>query len=304
MNLFLTSEFWYAVIRSTTPVLFSTLAIGITSKCGIINMASEGTMLIAALTGVIASAFSQSLIVGMIAGLLSGVIMAWLLGWFALKLRANIIVAGIAINLFATGGTVFTLVTLTGDKSISSSLQSKVFPTVEIPLIKEIPFFGKILSGHNILTYVALLMVVILFVLLYKTSLGLKIRSVGESEEAAQSVGIKVGRVQFISLTISGLLSACGGMFLSMGYVSMFTANMTAGRGYIALATDAMAGSHPVGAFLASLIYGFSDSLSIYMQETQIPLEFIQMFPYAFIIIVFAVFSFFQRKKEKEISDF
>lgn len=304
MEFIFLSGFWHGVLRATTPVLFATLAVVITSKCGITNLAVEGTMLVSALVGVLGSAYFNSLIIGAILGLLAGLIMTWLLGFFALRLKANVIVTGIALNLFAAGGTQFALFTLTGDKSVSSSLQSMVFPTVDIPIIKDIPFIGEVLSGQNLLTYVALIMVIALFILLYKTSLGIKIRSVGESEAAAKSVGIKAERVKVIALTISGALASLGGMFLSMGYVSMFTANMTAGRGYIALATDAMASSHPIAGLFSSLIYGFSDTMAIYMQKSQMPLEFVQMFPYLFIIIVFIIFSYIKKKKFKEESDF
>lgn len=304
MEFFTSSEFWYAVIRSTTPVLFATLAAAIVSKCGIVNLAIEGTMLISALVGVFVSAFTDSLVAGAIGGLLAGILVAWILGFFVIKMNANMIVTGVALNLLATGGTVFALYTVTGDKAISSSLKSHVFPSIEIPILKDIPFLGDVLSGHNVLTYVAIIMVVVLFILLYKTSLGIKIRSVGESEEAAKSVGIKINVIKGIALTISGALASLGGMFLSMGYLSMFTANMTAGRGYIALATDAMANSHPIGAFFSSFVYGISDSIAVYLQNSIIPLEFIQMFPYVFIIIVFSIFSLRKRIKNKETGSF
>lgn len=304
MEFIFLSGFWHGVLRSTTPVLFATLAVIVTSKCGITNLAVEGTMLVSALVGVLASAYSNSLIIGAILGLFSGIIMIWLLGFFSLKLKANVIITGIALNLFAAGGTQFALVTLTGDKSISSSLQSKVFPSIDIPIIKDIPFIGEVISGQNVLTYLALIMVVVLYIILYKTPLGIKIRSVGESEAAAKSVGIKEDRVKAIALTLSGALASFGGMFLSMGYLSMFTANMTAGRGYIALATGAMAGSHPIAGFFSSLIYGFIASVAIYMQKSQIPLEFVQMSPYLFIIIIFTVFSYIKKRKNKVESEF
>lgn len=299
-DMILNGDFWFAVIRSMTPVLFATLGAAIASRAGIINLALEGTMLISALVGVIASATSGSLLIGCIAGILSGILASLLLGYFSLKLKANMIITGVAINLAATGGTVFALYTLTGDKAVSASLQSLVFPNINIPIIQNIPFIGKVISGHNVLTYISILAVIGIYILLFKTTLGIKIRAVGESESAAKSVGINVNRIKNISLVICGTLAALGGMFLSMGYVSMFTANMTAGRGYIALATDAMSGSHPVGALLSSLVYGFSDAVANYMQNSEIPLQFIQMFPYLFIIILFTIFSFRNMKKNKE----
>lgn len=302
VSFLVSTEFWYAVIRCTTPVLFATLAIGIAGKCGVINLSVEGTMLVSALTGVIVSAFTGSLWMGALAALFLGVLIVWILGYFVIKMHANPVVTGIAINLAAMGGTIFTLYEVANDKSISASLMSKVFPTITIPVVHEIPILGEILSGHNVLTYVALLLVVVMYILLYKTSLGIKIRAVGESEEAAKSVGINIIRTKAIALTLSGLLASLGGMFLSMGYLSMFTANMTAGRGYIALATDAMASSHPIGGFFASIIYGFSDSIAVYMQKSSIPLEIIQTFPYLFIILIYCIFMFRQKRKNKEIS--
>lgn len=299
MDILFKSEFWFAVIRSTTPVLFATLASNLASKSGIINIAIEGTMLIAALVGVVASAFTNSLLLGLFFGLLSGVLVTLALSYFSLKLKSNILITGIAINLAASGGTVFALYTITGDKAVSAVLKSAVFPTVNIPILKDIPYIGTILSGHNLLTYVALISVVVIYLLLYKTPLGTRIRAVGESEAAAESVGININKTKTIALVLSGMLAALGGMFLSMGYLSMFTAGMTSGRGFVALATDAMSGSNPIGSLLSSLIYGFSDSLANYLQNTSIPLQFIQAFPYMFIVIVFTVFSYIKRLKSK-----
>jgi len=292
VDILLKSEFWFAVIRSTTPVLFATLAANLASKSGVINIAIEGTMLIAALVGVIASAFTNSLLLGLFFGLLSGVLVTLALSYFSLKLKSNIIITAIAINLAATGGTVFALYTITGDKSVSAVLKSAVFPTVNIPIIRDIPFIGSTLSGHNLLTYVALISVAVIYILLYKTPLGTRIRAVGESEAAAESVGININKTKTIALVLSGML-------LSMGYLSMFTAGMTSGRGFVALATDAMSGSNPIGGLLSSLIYGFSDSLANYLQNTAVPLQFIQAFPYVFIVIMFTVFSYVNKRKNK-----
>lgn len=299
MNTLLTSQFWFAVIRSTTPVLFGTLAANLASKSGVINIAIEGTMLISALVGVVASAFTHSLLLGLIFGLMAGVLVTLALSYFSLKLKANIIITGVAINLAAAGGTVFALYTITGDKSVSSSLQSAVFPTVNIPLLKDIPFIGNVLSGHNLLTYVALISVVLVWLLLFRTPLGTRIRAVGESEAAAESVGININKTKTIALILSGVFSAFGGMFLSMGYLSMFTAGMTSGRGFVSLAADAMSGSNPIGGMFSSFIYGFSDSLSNYLQNSSIPLQFIQAFPYMFILIVFTIFSYVNKLKNK-----
>ena len=131
------------------------------------------------------------------------------------------------------------------------------------------------------------------------TTLGLRIKAVGETPEAAESVGINVNKIKYIALTMSGVLAAMGGAFLSMGYVSLFSAGMTSGRGYIALATQSMAGSNPVVGLLTSSLFGFTESLSNYLQGVNLPIEFIQMMPYLAIVIIYVVYCANQTKKEE-----
>lgn len=300
MKLLFDSAFWYSVIRSVTPVLFAALGACITTKANVVNVSLEGTMLIAALAGVIGSAYSDSLLIGMIAAMLTSVIVAFLMAYFSFKLRANIIMVALAINLAGAGGTVFAIYTLTGDKSSATALISRVFPTIEIPIIDRIPFIGKVLSGHNILTYLALLLIFGVYIFLYKTPMGIKIRAVGENPDAAKSVGVNVLRIKTLTLLLGSIMASFGGIFLSMGYLSTFTANMTNGRGFIAVATNGMAGGNPLGTAASSIVYGFSTSVSNYMQGSDVPLEFINMFPYIFVIVVYTIFSFRTRMKNKE----
>jgi len=221
----LTPEFWFSVLRVATPVIFATIAANIAMQAGVFNLAIEGTMLAAALTGVLISAYTGTgtfgLFMGLFAGLLMGVVFGWALGFFALRLNVHIVISSIGLNLVAMGGTVFIMYTLLRDKGVTTALVSSTFPSVNLPIFAWIPLVGdylnRVFSGHNILTYLSVLFAIFMWILLYKTPLGLKIRAVGENSDAAESVGIKVTRVQFIALTISGLMSALGGMFLSMG---------------------------------------------------------------------------------------
>lgn len=300
LSMIFKETFWFAVIRATTPILFATLGAVVASRAGAINIGIEGTMLTGALMGVIVSAFTQNVWIGLLAAVLSGVLVSMLLAYFALKLKTNIILTGIAINILAGGGTVFFLSELTGDKGISTSLNSLVLPNVNIPIINDIPIIGNILSGHNILTYVAIFCIILMHILFNNMSLGLRIKAVGESPEAAESVGIDVFRIKFIALMISGMFAALGGAFLSMGYVSWFSSGMTAGRGYIALAARAIAGNTSIGALFASLLFGCADTLSNYLQAFPIPVEFIHMTPYLVTIIGFIVISIVNEKKELE----
>jgi len=254
-------------------------------------------MLFSAFVGVVISGFTQNLWLSVIGALLMGVIMSSILAYFSLKLKTDIIMAAIALNIFASGGTIFALYLLTGDKGSSASLKSQVLPNLDIPLIQDIPGIGKILSGHHILTYVAIILVFVIQYMLYKTPLGLRIRSVGESPEAAKSVGISVFKTQFIALIISGLLASLGGIFLSMGYVSWFARDMTAGRGFIALAAQALGGTSAYGVALGSLLFGFSEALSFSLQFLNIPYEITQSMPF---LITVGALAFYAWNKLRE----
>ncbi|MEG0541200.1 MAG: ABC transporter permease, partial [Angelakisella sp.] len=189
----------------------------------------------------------QSATIGLLCAIFMGMLVALGIGFFALQLKTDIILAGIAVNMLGGGGTVFFMYLASGDRGYSANLASKVMPTIHIPIIKDIPVLGEIISGHNLLTYVALLCVFLVWVLLYKTPLGLKIRAVGENPNAADSVGVSVRRISYIALGLSGILAGLGGAFMSMGYMSSFNTNMTAGRGFIALAAEAMGRGEPIG---------------------------------------------------------
>lgn len=300
-EILLKDGFWFAVIRSTTPILLTTLGAMIAARAGARNIALEGTMLTASFVGVAASHFTQSAFLGLVFAVLSGIIMSNIIAYFALKLKSNIIISGISLNLMASGMTVFGLYLLTGDKGASTSLNSLVLPNINIPIIENIPVLGNILSGHNILTYVALILVFVVWAMFKYTKLGLRIKAVGESPEAAESVGISVNKVKYIALTMSGALAALGGAFLSMGYVTLFSAGMTSGRGYIALATQAMAGSNPVVGLLTSSLFGFAESMSNYLQGAKLPIEFIQMLPYLAIVVIYVIYCANKTKKENSL---
>lgn len=293
------AEFLYMWIRVATPILLAALGAAVCNKAGVVNLGLEGIMLIAALFGVLGGAMGGNLLWGFLTGVGSALIVSAIFAYFHLILKANATLCGTAINTAATGLTVFVLQLATGEKGNSSSLHSFSFPEVEIPLIKDIPVVGDILSGHNALTYVAILMVVLVYILLYKTPLGLRMRAVGENPNAASSVGQDVVRVRFIAIIICGVLTGLGGMYLSMGYLDMFVRDMVAGRGFIALAACSMGQSTPVGALISSLVFAFFDGLSNILQVLQIPSQFVQMLPYLATIAGLTVFSIQQSMRAK-----
>ena len=300
IGIIFTEPFFFSIFRITTPILFAALAAVIADKAGVTNIGLEGIMMISALTGVIFSAWTQSAWIGLLCAILLGVAVALMIGFFSLKLKTDIILAGIAVNMLGDGGTILFMYLASGDRGYSANLASKVMPTVNIPILQNIPVLGGILSGHNILTYFAFICVFLVWVLLYKTPMGLQIRAVGESPNAADSVGVSVNRIKYIALAISGALAGMGGAFMSMGYMSSFNTNMTAGRGFIALAAEAMGRAEPIGTMFTSLLFGFADALANNMQSLGLPQELVAMTPYIFTIVGLAVYAASTLKKNQK----
>ena len=300
LGIIFSEAFVFSIFRITTPILFAALAAVVADRAGVTNIGLEGIMMISALTGVIFSAWTESAWVGLLCAILLGVATALMIGFFALKLKTDIILAGIAVNMLGNGGTIFFMYLASGDRGYSANLASKVMPTIQLPVIQSIPVVGGILSGHNILTYFAFVCVALTWVLLYKTPMGLQIRAVGESPNAADSVGVSVNRIKYIALAISGALAGMGGAFMSMGYMSSFNTNMTAGRGFIALAAEAMGRGEPIGTMLTSLLFGFADALANNMQSLGLPQELVAMTPYVFTVVGLAIYAASTLKKNRK----
>ncbi len=297
LNQIIDPSFLYIVIRVTVPILLPALGAYVTSKAGVPNIGLEGIMLVAAFFGVIASAFTHSGLIGLGAAILSGILMALFLAYFTLKLKADVILAGIAINFFSSSLTIFLLYLITGDKGTSSSLPSETLPNVEIPIIKFIPYIGKVISNQNILVYLTIIIIIFMIILMNKTALGKHIKAVGENPAAAESVGINVAKVRLIAFVISGVVCGISGAYLSMGYVSWFSRDMTAGRGWIAIAAEAMGRGTLTGTILSSFLFGISMALSNIFQLYNIPTELIGIFPNVVTVLALVIYSIVSKKK-------
>ena len=308
MNVFkviTSTAFLFSIIRVTTPLLYGSLASLMSELSGVSNIGIEGMMLTCALTGVLSSAFfGANAGLGLLCAVLVGIALGLLLCFLITKLQTDAIITGIAYNLTASGLTVFLLYLAVGEKGISSSLVSGVLPPVEIPLLHKIPFVGAVLSGHNILTYVVILLVVLISVFLYKTPLGLHIRGCGESPEALESVGIHVSRIQYIALALSGALAALGGAYMSMGYVSYFVKDMIAGRGFIAIAAASLGANRPLPTMFVCLLFGAAEALAVNptIQNMGVPTELVSTIPYIVTIIVLVIYSCKKMNDQKRAS--
>ncbi|MCX5494498.1 ABC transporter permease [Kaistia dalseonensis] len=287
-----------AILRVSTPLILAGLGVHVSSRAGVLNIGIEGMMLAGALAGVVISALTQNAWLGLVAALLAGAVLAALLSVAIHLLRADLVLSGIALNMAALAGTTLALFALTGDKGISSSLPSLTLPMVRLPLIDDIPILGPLLSGHNVLTYAGLLAVPLVAILVNRTPLGLAMRAVGENPEAAAATGVPVLRVQVTALLISGLFAGAAGAFLSMGYVSWFSQNMTAGRGFIALAADVMGFGYAWGTMAAALLLGTTEAITLSLQGFGVPSELLQAIPY--LVPVLAMVIHARRRKRRE----
>lgn len=285
-----------------TPILFAALACMVFSKGGIDPIGTEGIMLSCALAGPVGGYFSGSAFGGVVAAMAVGVVMAFIFGYFTLKLDTNPVLAGIALNTFSGGLTIFLTYYLTGNKGSTQELASPVVPNIEIPIIKSIPVVGDILSGHSILTYLGLFMVVALTWFFWKTPCGLRIRAVGENEKSAESVGIHIMKYKYITLLIAGCLAGLGGAYMSMSYVSMFSRDMIAGRGWIGMAAESMGFGIPWRIAGSVFIFGMADSLSIRLQMLNLPSQLISCIPYVVTIIAISIYSW-QRSLTKKVKE-
>ena len=266
-------------IKMATPLVFAALAALITRQAGMFNMGVEGMILCSALGAVIFAHYGNSVWIGLLGAIIIGLVTGMIIAFSSLTGKTDLYLTCIAFNLMATGGTVFVMYLLTGEKSTTSgAFRAYAVPTINIPLIKDIPVLGRIISGQSLLTYLAVLSVFLVWFLLRKTRIGLRIRAVGENPKAAESVGISVPKVGYISFAFCGVFAGLSGAFLSMSWVQFFMKNMANGRGYIGLSAQNMANGEPVGSALAALLFGFTDSLSITLKnQTTFPTEFLNM---------------------------
>lgn len=270
-------------IRLSTPYILGALAAIIASRAGVLNLAIEGKMLLGAFMAV-AVLYRTGLdpLVGVLAAALSGGILGLVFAVLYLRIRINLVVLALAVNLFIANATVFFMRTTFGVFGTLADPSIRGLPPLNLPVIDRIPVIGPLLSGYNIVVYISWIMVIVMSVLLYRTQFGRHIRAVGENKEAAESVGINVTRVQIFALVVSGMLAGTAGAFLSIGVLSQFVENMTAGRGWIAITVSLFAFEQPVPAFFTSLFFGMSEALSFYLQsrpDLNLPPDLLVAFP-------------------------
>lgn len=290
MNTSLLAVIINSTIRSTTPVLLAALGSALCSKVGVFNIALEGQILIGSFVSIVVNFYTGNVYLAVLAGVLSGALVATFVSVLQVKYKAADMVIGTSLNLLVSGLTSILLFTLLGVKGSFSNPKLVILPKINLPIISSIPFIGRVFENLTIIDYMAYIIAVLTFIYLYKTVWGFHLQSVGENKSAADSLGIKSLKIQMLTVIASGALCGLGGCVLSMGQVILFTENMSAGRGYIAMASASMGQNHPILVIISSSFFGFCQALGVSMQNI-IPSQLTLAFPYIGTIIALSIFG-------------
>jgi simple sugar transport system permease protein len=276
-----------SMLRYATPLTFAAIGGMFSERSGVVNIGLEGMMLMGAFFGIIAADKLDSWPLGLAAAMLAGGLTALIHAFVSIHLRADQIVSGTAINFLALGVTGYFFVDVYGDLGTPGGIPR--IPDVTLPLIEDIPFVGDVIGQLNLMVWAGIVLLFVSYVVMFRTPIGLRIRAVGEHPRAADTVGISVYRVRYACVVISGMLAAAGGAYLSIGFLGSFNENMTAGRGFIALAALIFGNWRPFGAFGAALLFGFSSALAQRLPEySPSGAVLFQALPYALTLIAVA----------------
>jgi simple sugar transport system permease protein len=277
-----------STLRISTPLALASMGEVFSERAGIVNLGLEGQILTGAFAAVLASYYTGNPYLGILAGMSAGMLLGLLHALFVVKFRANQIVIGVGMNIFALGLTTIGMQTIWGNRGKSDAVTG--LPPIDLGILSKIPLIGPILNQHTIIVYVTLAIALLSWFVLFRTTLGLRLRVVGENPLAADTVGIKINPLKYGAVAIGGALSGLAGSYISLSDLSLFSRGMSAGRGFIALAATILGNWNPLGALGGSMIFGFLGALQIRLQATSFPTQFIQMIPYALVILIVAGF--------------
>ena len=287
-----TMRFLLTIIRMATPILFAALGAFIAASTGIGNIAIESIMTFAALAGVLGSYLTGSAWAGVVFGMVVGVLTVMLIAFFSMKLGADAFLIMIALNTFADAVAIFILYQITGDKGTTASLTTPILGSVDIPVIKDIPIIGEILSGHYVLTYLCWLLIIVMFIVIYKTPLGMRMRACGLNADAAKTAGVNVERLQVLSLVLSGIFAALGGVYLSLNYLKIFSKGMVSGQGWMGVAANGIANGNYWMLILSGLVFAVFRAVSIiFSSNSAFPTDLVGAIPYFSVFVILTVVS-------------
>ena len=272
----------------SAPLIFGALSGVISERVGVINVAIEGQLLAGAFASAMVASITQNPFAGLVAAVIAGVLVAFVLAAFSIKYLVDQVIVGVVLNVLVIGLTSFLFSTLLAPNAELLNSPPR-FPRLPIPLLSEIPIIGPVLFRQTVIIYAMYVAVAVVWFALFKTRWGLRLRSVGEHPQAADTVGINVNSTRFWNVSLAGAIAGFGGAFFTLGSVGAFNKEMTAGAGFIALAAVIFGRWDPIRATLAALLFGFASNLQSVLSiiGSPVPSEFMLMLPY--LVTIFAV---------------
>ncbi|MET1065706.1 MAG: ABC transporter permease [Arthrobacter sp.] len=275
-------------VTLAVPIVFGSLSGVLCERAGVVNIAIEGQLLGGAFTAAIVASMTDNPYLGLLAAAVAGALVSMVLAVFSIKYLVNQIIVGVVLNVLISGLTGFLFSTvMQANKEMFNSPGR--LPIIEIPVLSGIPVLGPILFKQSVVGYLMYVAVIAVWIGLFKTKWGLRVRSVGEHPQAADTLGIKVNATRFWNVTLGGAVAGIGGSFFTLVAIDSFTKEISGGRGFIALAAMILGRWNPIGAFFAALLFGFADNLQsiVTIIGTPVPSQFMAMLPY--LVTVFAV---------------
>ena len=283
-------------LRTATPVVICAMGCLMTQHVNITNIGIDGMMLIGAFFGVLVSYYTQSWLVALLAVAAVGVVLGLVYYLFVIVFKSDEFIIGVALNMFAAGLTTFLLRTIFKTPGAFTGPGIVGLPEVHFTLLEKIPFLGQLLSGNTLLVYVSWLLVPLCYLLIYKTPVGAHMRSAGEYPDALTACGGSPEKMKCLASVLCGVLACLSGAHLSLGYLTLFSENMSASRGYVAFACVIFGQGNPPVVFLAALLFGFIDALGLRLQS-YIPSDLTSMFPYLITVAMLVVVVVLKRRK-------
>lgn len=279
----------YATFRASTPIIYAALCAAITQQANILNIGTEGIMLMGAFTAVVVSYTTGSWVLGVLVAMLGGMFMAWIIAVGHIKYRADNCAIGMGVNLLAIALTKYLLNALLGQQGSFSDPKIIGIPRIHMSFLEKVPFLDEVFNDWCITEWLVIVLVVVVWFVFYKTVWGLRLRAVGKFELAAQTAGINVNSMKYQAILIAGLIGGMAGAHLSLGYSNLFRENMTNNRGFMGIAAMNFGNANPVFTAIGCLIFGFSDSVGARVQAYGVPSQIVLLMPYIITILVLVV---------------
>lgn len=286
-----------STLRMMTPILFVALGSALCNRVFIFNIGLEGMMLMGAFSAIVANFYTGSVAVSLLAAMLSSMLVAYVAGVFMVKFKGAMLVVGVSINSLVSGLTTFLMQLVFGGKGAYVSPDLVSLPKINVRFLSGMPLLETMLSALTYLDLFAFVLAVILYLFLFRTVTGFRMRSVGINKVAAESLGINADRLQIRTVVFSGLLSGLGGCLLTMGGVTMFAQNITAGRGFIAMAAGTLGAAHPLGVIASSAFFGLAQSMANMLQNSAISSQLTMALPYVATVVALALYNVMQMKR-------